>query len=312
MKLVGRVSNVDPRDPMACIVEELYFNDWAWHVTSRSALGVKTTEVSVGYSIEFAKNHIEREAWVPELLFIEDFPSDFLMRVGGSQVRFSPRGWKLLGFGTREWDWDWDGYFRWHSEEYLFEGNGTFLLIELSRHVEANHLSNDPGGSFLIAEDAAKWCERNLIDLIPSLASFATVKLLSPDNAKAIQERTQQLDRKETSGDPWLDQSPEGLSPTDTHVPPIPDPKDSRTDKQKRNDWLLNMRGLENDPALTLPELADLLTKKSLATEWVTLEANAISDALRESYSRQFGKTWPFDGRGKKGNKDRKTETRNK
>ena len=56
---------------MACIVEELYFNDWEWHVTARRALGVQTTEVIAGSSVEFAKNHIGRAAWVPELLFIE-------------------------------------------------------------------------------------------------------------------------------------------------------------------------------------------------------------------------------------------------
>ena len=56
---------------MACIVEELYFNDWEWRVTARRALGVQTTKVIAGYSIEFDKNQIGRTAWVPELLFIE-------------------------------------------------------------------------------------------------------------------------------------------------------------------------------------------------------------------------------------------------
>lgn len=84
-------------------------------------------------------------------------------------------------------------------------------------------------------------------------------------------------------------------------------PLDSRNDKQKRNDWLLDKRGLENDAKLTLPELANLLTKKAAETGWVSLEWTSIRDALIESYKRQYQKSWPFDARGKKrkrGNKE--------
>lgn len=82
---------------------------------------------------------------------------------------------------------------------------------------------------------------------------------------------------------------------------------DTRSEKQKRNDWLLDKRGLETDAKLTFPELADLLTKEAVKTGWVTLEASSISDALRESFKRRHKNVpWPFDGRGKKGKQGNK------
>ena len=101
------------------------------------------------------------------------------------------------------------------------------------------------------------------------------------------------------------------LSPSNQQLTDIPNqkndpesPLDTRTKKQVRNDWLLSQRGIDNVAKLTLTELANLLTEESLTRGWDTLEASGVSDALRESYKRQYKQPWKFDGRGKKGNNE--------
>jgi hypothetical protein len=76
---------------------------------------------------------------------------------------------------------------------------------------------------------------------------------------------------------------------------------DSRSPIQQRDDWLLEMRGLENTPRYTLERLSQMLIEKCKEMpEWVPIEATAITDALKRAYRRQTGKPWPFDGRGRR------------
>lgn len=100
---------------------------------------------------------------------------------------------------------------------------------------------------------------------------------------------------------PFLEQSLQEWS--DTFVWPSNDKNKSETAKQKRNDWLLEQRGLDAIPKKTEKQLSDMLLKKcETETQWVHIEAKTISTALREAYSRQNnGAPWPFDGRGKGG-----------
>jgi hypothetical protein len=83
------------------------------------------------------------------------------------------------------------------------------------------------------------------------------------------------------------------------------DPKDAPLkpiDKAKveRNDWLLEMRGMDHRPKMTEAELSDALLKEcENRPDWVPIEPKSIPAALRKAYKRQTGNPWPFDGRGR-------------
>jgi hypothetical protein len=71
--------------------------------------------------------------------------------------------------------------------------------------------------------------------------------------------------------------------------------------KKERNDWLLKQRGDGHHAVHTEKELSDMLAKKCTEeTEWSHIEPRSIASALREAYTRQKGRPWPFDGRGKR------------
>jgi len=79
------------------------------------------------------------------------------------------------------------------------------------------------------------------------------------------------------------------------------DEEGKKNPKFDRNDWLLEQRGMDQEPKHTEKELSNLLAQKCIAEKsWTHIEPRSIATALREAYKRQTGQLWQFDARGKR------------
>ncbi len=170
------------------VLIRLYFDDWKWFQAIQHDKEVlDECELSGEDVRQWAKTNLQRAEWSCELRFIEQFEFPLLLTVRpiNRQFTFSPQGWRLLGDGTREWDYSFEGFAQWSAEEFLFEKDGTFLLIAQQRYWEAP-LPSDPYGQRLSAEQAARWCEASRVSLPLELEPYRTVYELTPESLEAF------------------------------------------------------------------------------------------------------------------------------
>lgn len=174
-------------DELGFCWKELWFDSWSWYLSDYE----EEQEVPSRVAVELASKNLSMDKWPSELVFLERFPSQFLVVQDDQKRRFSPQGWELVGIGgtySRPWM---DKLPDWYADQYLFAGPHNFLLIEQARHRERLD-RNEPIAKYLSQQEATEWCIGNEIELPKSLEADCPFSRLDPgDIASTLSANTE-------------------------------------------------------------------------------------------------------------------------